>query len=136
MHCWYYGTITNSPITILTKSLCVKVSKVGKQCKGAREAYSLKLVSWKGVMQKKFHTCAQYISITIHSTENLKVPADRTLKMQSFDIWYISVGQILLGLYQTECLDIEKLIICCCEMQFFLENSHFFNTMPFSITLM
>ena len=41
------GTITvpiNSPITILTKSPCVKVSKIGKQCKGAREAYTLTLV--------------------------------------------------------------------------------------------
>ena len=37
-----YGTITvriNSPITMLTKFPCVKVTKIGKQCKGAREAY-------------------------------------------------------------------------------------------------
>ena len=52
-------------------------------------------------MQKKFHTCARYISVSTHSTENLKVPAERPLKMQSFDIWYISVGQILLKLHQS-----------------------------------
>ena len=40
-----YGTITvriNSPITMLTKFPCVKVSKIGKHCRGqGRPTYTL-----------------------------------------------------------------------------------------------
>ena len=49
--------------------------------------------------ENKFQRSGAYISVGIHFTENLKVPAERLWKIQFFDIWYIFVGQILLGLH-------------------------------------
>ena len=51
--------------------------------------------------EKNFQRSGAYISVGIHFTENLKVPAERPWKIQFFDIWYIFVGQILLGLHQS-----------------------------------
>ena len=51
--------------------------------------------------EKNVSNSGAYISVGIHFTENLKVPAERLWKIQFFDIWYIFVGQILLGLHQS-----------------------------------
>ena len=50
---------------------------------------------------KNFSNSGAYISVSINFTENPKVPAERSWKMQTFDKWYIFVGQILLGLHQS-----------------------------------
>ena len=67
MYCWctmvpLQYLYVNSPIAMLTKSPCVKVSKIGRQCKGAREAYLHIVFSRKVVMQKKFpYLCSIYL---------------------------------------------------------------------------
>ena len=50
--------------------------------------------------EKNFSNSGAYISIGIHFTENPKVPGEHSWKKQTFDIWCIFVGQILLGLHQ------------------------------------
>ena len=51
--------------------------------------------------EKNFSNSGADISVSMHFTENLKVPAERPWKMQTFDMWYIFVGQMLLGLHES-----------------------------------
>ena len=69
--------------------------------------YILFHVVWSVLWETKvcheifFQQSGAYISVSKYFTENLKVPSERPWKMQTFDIWYIFVGQILLGLHQS-----------------------------------
>ena len=73
---------------------------------GNHEYVKAFLASWKQqphkvCHEKNFSNSGADISVSMHFTENLKVPAERPWKMQTFDMWYIFVGQMLLGLHES-----------------------------------
>ena len=58
-------------------------------------------ITFKVCHEKNFSNSGADISVSMHFTENLKVPAERPWKMQTFDTLCIFVGQIVLGLHQS-----------------------------------